>query len=49
VLRGLIPVCQVTARHHELGLGLGYERAQVAFHLRLLSRAGVQIRHVQDT
>jgi hypothetical protein len=39
---------EITAHDHELGRALPHERAQVAFHLGLLCRPGMQVGDLQD-
>ena len=48
VLLALVSMREVAARHDELRLRLGDERPQALLHLRLLERARVEIRHLND-
>ena len=48
VLSGRVPVREVAARDDQLGRELGDERPQVVLHFGLLSRARMEVGHLQD-
>jgi hypothetical protein len=48
VLGGLVPVCEVAARDDKLRVESADQRPQIVLHFGLLSRARMEIGHLQD-
>jgi hypothetical protein len=48
VLLARVAMGEVPARDNELRFGLGHQRTQVSFDLRLFPRPHVEIRHLED-